>query len=1007
MHTTYRNHVCRLRSSLCRISLILVFLGLGRLSLATAFLASDGFGGNQWRRQSFHPLFSVKEHLGSVLANPEETANLPIWDILEDIISSLQQKHNLLLEAPPGAGKTSCVPLALLSLLQQDNNKKERMVMIQPRRVAARNAALRMAALLGEPVGHTVGYAIRGESVQSSSTRILVMTDGVLLSQLKQDPELVGIQFVLLDEFHERGVASDTALALVRESQDCFRPDLKIIVMSATLLGNVIMDPHSNKAGAHQQGSEEVMESAATKLVRVLGGPDECQVLQSDGRQFPITVQWANDLQWNGNSRFQPLGSLMRDRRQLVEVMCHAIEQGVSRAPASGDVLAFLPGAAEIRRTISRLEERNDLRDIEIVPLYGALSKKEQDYAIYCPPNSHRRRVIVSSPIAEASLTLQRVTCVVDSGLCRTPKCDVDTGMPRLVTTRCSQASARQRAGRAGRVQEGLCIRIYNEAEFETNFLEHAPPEIMSTDLSPTILLLADWGCSSIQQILHEVPFVDLPEKALVRKAVHLLVDMKILEDRDDERLVVTPEGRKVSAIPAHPRFANSIVRARKNPCDLAAALSVAFLMDGETGVRGGGYDSKNSADLSYQVRHLFETSKVEDKKALLRYASRIGKDCMNCVESVLTGDIPLKEVISRIGPVMIPGFVDLIAERKGDSSYGGSAYMLSLGRSARLDDIQDGPEFIVVLETTTGDDGKARIRSFASVSKETLLDMAEEKDVVFTVPSRGHEVRARRVLGVGSLELRSSPLPTPSGEEVCRVLKRTIRDLGGVHAFLIQSASADKRDLILEFCNKIRLATSLSTHEEWPDFVAALDAEAKGEATEDQSSSLEELVEPWLASAGSLKKLDLYQILTSHLSMDLVQHLEKYYPSRLEAPDGSKIPVKYSSYPPTASGKLQQFFGATESPTVGPPENSIAVSLSLLSPSGKTLAQTIDLPFFWKESYPSVRAEMRGRYAKHPWPEDPLTAVATRQTKKQQANGSLQEAAPSKGRPKKKKRGK
>ena len=635
---------------------------------------------------------------------------LPIFDVLESVRESLATKPNLLLQAAPGAGKTTIVPLQLLlDRLRREEESGEchqhrQILVVAPRRVAVRSAAQRMSALIGEGTpGGTVGYAMRDEARIGASTLIKVVTDGVLLNLLREDPELRGVGLVVLDEFHERGVGSDTSLALLREVQQNLREDdLKIVVMSATLLGNTGKDEIDRTTG---KGFERDGDgNTGSMLLKTLAGPSSCGVVESEGRQYPIQIQWAQEVVKTmsnmnsnkgdgGRNGIPPLGSLLRDRKSLIQTTAAVVEKAaLKQAPDRGDVLVFLPGAAECRGVVRELLSRNTVTAAaDVYALYGAMPKDEQDKVLYPRRNAadtsgrRRQRVIVSTPIAEASLTIPSVTCVVDSGLRREPRCDADSGMSRLVTTRISRASAVQRSGRAGRVREGSCLRLYSETEFDRDFAEQSPPEIASTDLAPILLLLADWGVSTVSEILHEMPFVDPPERESLERAERFLVEIGALETLktdDRRRFQLTELGRKISKMPCHPRLAACVSdamnrRVEEEDTVLAAAIAAAFCLDDDSSlIRGGG--NNDDPNLAHMIPFLVQTR--SRFSALQRFAGRVaGTRGKAAVQALQTNEDFLRTTIANLGKAMLPGFVDLVGERKGDASYESSNYLLAV----------------------------------------------------------------------------------------------------------------------------------------------------------------------------------------------------------------------------------------------------------------------------------------------------------------------------------------
>ena len=781
---------------------------------------------------------------------------------------------------------------------------------------------------------------------------------------LREDPELTGVAAVLFGEFHERGALMDTGLALCREVQQSLREDLQLIVMSATLLG-------------------EDVENGESSLLRVMGGVDkdgECAIVKSQGRAYPVEVTY------RGNRRGSPpLSALLNNMDLLIQSTADAVEEALDVAPEGGDVLVFLPGAREIRSVIREVESRDEIaqNDVDVLPLYGTLPRREQDFAINAPQSGGRRRVIVSSPIAEASLTLERVTCVVDSGLRREPRSDKDTGMPRLATTLCSRASAIQRSGRAGRTRDGACIRLFSEGEFNKKLPSQSAPEILSTDLTPIVMMLLDWGVSRPnQEICEDLPFVDPPSEDALERALALLENIGAVKQLDGgQRYAVTDHGKSINKIPMHPRLATCIVKA-SSETEAAISVIAAALLDSDA---PEGRLGRASADLSERVRDIL--ADAHSAKRIERYAARLGNGALEAVKKAIADQSFRSDAVACLGTALLPGFSDFVAQRRGTDDRA-TLYKLALGRTAKLSPISAAPDYIVVVETSTSDDGNTQIISFAPIYQNALVTIATDSTKVFTEPAKGYEVRARSVRSIGDIELSSTPLPSPPADKVASVLLDTIRRIGGVSDALLKPLTKERRLAKVELLrDRVRLAFELSSKEEqdfFPPYFAALDAQEQGGGDETDALLLEEMVEPWLGACSSLASLDLHEILMSALG-GMGRHLDDIVPERIEAPDGTSVKISYTGGVPLASGKLQQFFGTTESPMIGPSANAIPVTLSLLSPAGKPLAQTKDLQYFWKEVYPNVRAEMRGRYSKHPWPEDPFTAKATRGTNKQE----------------------
>ncbi len=821
-------------------------------------------------------------------------AELPIIHLLPAVRKALASGGLAVLQAPPGAGKTTGVPPALLV---EPWLGPAKVMVLEPRRLAARAAAVRMAAELGEPVGGTVGYRVRLDSRVSARTRIEVVTDGIFLRQLQNDPTLAGVGAVLFDEFHERRLDSDLLLALCLEARGAVREDLRILVMSATLEGGAVS--------------------------ALLGG---APLITSEGRCFPVETYHVPPLP---NSRVED-----------------SVASAVRRALAeeSGDILAFLPGTAEIRRCAQRLEGMADPA-VTVAPLYGDLSLGDQDRAI-APSLPGRRKVVLATSIAETSLTIEGVRVVVDGGLMRVPRFDPGSGMSRLETVRVSRASADQRRGRAGRTQPGVCYRLWPEAEHRA-LQPFSLPEILSADLAPLALELAEWGVAEPGSLA----WLDPPPAPALAQARDLLGQLGAV----DRAGVITSHGREMAALGAHPRLAHMMVwgRSRREgalACTLAALLGERDIL---RGVR----------DANVRVRvEMIGSGAGGPAQQVRQLASQWRRQL----------GIPAGEAVqpAGTGALLALAYPDRIGQRRPG---GGGHYRLANGRGAVLPpgDSLSAEEWLAVADLD-GDKREARLFLAAPLTladiEESFASAIESVDFV-AWDSREQAVLARRQRRLGALVLADEALRDPGAARVVAAVVDGIRQEGlGLLPFGAQLEAWRAR---VGFLRR-------TLGESWPDL---------GDAA--LLLSLESWLGPYLdgcSRASHLKRLDLREILSAGLDWKQRQALDELAPSHISVPSGSCLPLDYSGETPVLAVRLQEMFGARETPSVA--GGKVPVVLHLLSPAQRPVQITRDLAGFWASSYREVKADLKGRYPKHPWPDDPLTAPPTNRTKRASAAG-------------------
>lgn len=795
---------------------------------------------------------------------------LPIDPILPALADALANGQSAVLQAPPGAGKTTRVPLALLDAPWLQGR---RIIMLEPRRLAARAAAARMAATLGEKPGETIGYRVRLDSRIGPRTRIEVVTEGVLIRQLQADPGLEGVGAVLFDEFHERSLDGDLGLALALDAQGALRDDLRLLVMSATLDGEPV--------------------------ARLLGG---APILTSEGRAFPVETRYMP-----GEGRIEP----------LMAAACRT-----ALAEETGDILAFLPGTAEIRRTASLLSGLP--ADIHVAPLYGDLEQAAQDRAI-APSPAGKRKIVLATSIAETSLTIEGVRVVIDSGLSRQPRFDPRTGMSRLATVRASLASAEQRRGRAGRLAPGVCYRLWDKAA-EGALPRFSPPEMLVADLAPLALDLAAWGVADPAQLA----WLDPPPAAPMAQARELLTGLGAL----DESGTITRHGRALAALPMHPRLAHMVTLGAERGEGSLACLLAALLGERDP-MKGAG------ADITARI----EAPGEQVRRTAALYAKRLGVGAR--------GDRH-----GRPGGLLALAYPDRIGQRRGAQGQ----YRLANGRGAVLaaGDPLAASDLLAVAELDGGE-REARIYLAAPLDQAELEDLFRDRiEIVEEVEwdRTARRVSARRVRRLGALVLSSEPVARPSPARVAEALLSAIRadpDL------LPWSDAARELQARVGFLRRVRA-------ESWPDL-------SDGALVE----TLEQWLAPRLEGIRDPAALDLASILRDRLAWNEQRTLDAEAPTHLTVPTGMSRRLDYRSGDvPVLAVRLQEMFGQLESPSVA----GIPVLLHLLSPAGRPLQVTRDLKSFWAGSYKAVRADMRGQYPKHPWPEDPTSATPTSRAK-------------------------
>ena len=833
--------------------------------------------------------------------------SLPIDEVLPALRLALAERHEAVLEAPPGAGKTTRVPLALLN---EPWLAGQKILMLEPRRLAARAAAERLASELGEKVGETVGYRIRLDSKVGPDTRIEVVTEGILTRRLQHDPALEGVGLLIFDEFHERSLDADLALALSLNGRELFRDEqpLKILLMSATLEGE-----------------------------RLSGVLDDAPILRSEGRMYPVAMRWGRP--------FVP-GEFIEPR--VVQTVLDAISD------ESGSLLVFLPGQAEIRRVNQQLADALGSRsDILLCPLHGELDLAAQRAAIE-PAPAGLRKVVLATNIAETSLTIDGVRVVIDAGLARVPRFDPGSGMTRLDTQRISRASATQRAGRAGRLEPGVCYRLWSEDQ-HAQLAAYGSAEILQADLAGVALQLARWGVTPEQLI-----WLDAPPSASYAQARQLLERLGALRGQ-----TLTPHGEAMAELPAHPRIAHLLIRGH----DLGLAdmaCNVAALLGERDILRGAGADVHSRLALLSG-----ESRAARGGQGGVQRARQLARQYRGYLRGKATQPVPDPDHPRWLGALLALAYPDRIAQQRKP---GGAEYRLANGRAALFNEV-DGlmkQPWLVIADLGSRQGQREERIYLAAEFDPALLDgvLSEQVSVVDQLDwdEREGVLRAERQRKVGELVLSREPLTGLDEAARTQALINLVRRKG----LELLPWTPELRQWQARVALLRQLDLQAQGQSEWPDVSdAALLA------------GLEEWLAPYLGRVSRLShfaSLDVSSIVHNLLKWPLPQRLDELAPHHIKVPSGSSVRLDYSEHPPILAVRLQELFGLADTPRIAGGRQ--VVKLHLLSPARRPVQVTQDLANFWRSTYAEVKKDLKGRYPKHYWPDDPLVAEATARIK-------------------------